>query len=108
MSSTKEFVEYVCEQISEAGTISYRMMMGEYCIYCNAKVIGLVCNNQFFLKITKATEELLINCDKASAYNGAKLSYLITDLDNRSFVSELVLLTYNELPDSKPKKKKLK
>lgn len=106
MASSKEFVEYVCDQISEAGNIRYRMMMGDYCIYCNEKVIGLVCDNTFYLKITKGTEKLLSNCDKAPAYEGAKPSYIIENLEDREFLTRIVTLTCENLPQPKPKKKK--
>ena len=56
MASTVEFVEYVCDQISGAGSITYKKMFGEYGIYCNEKIIGLICDNQFFVKKTKIGE----------------------------------------------------
>lgn len=106
MASKLEFVEYVCEQISGAGTITYRKMFGEYGVYCNGKIIGLICDNQFFLKITKTGKNLLHEVIEAPAYKGAKPSFLIESLDDRDYLSELVSATYEELPVPKPKKKK--
>lgn len=108
MASSKEFVEYVCDQISGAGNIRYRMMMGDYCIYCDEKVIGLICDNTFFLKITKEAESILSNCHKGPAYEGAKLSYIIENLEDREFLTKIVALTCKNLPMPKPKKKKEK
>ncbi|WMJ81659.1 TfoX/Sxy family protein [Clostridium sp. MB40-C1] len=108
MASNIEFVEYVCDQISGAGNITYRKMFGDYGVYCNEKIIGLICDNQFFLKITKNGKELLHEAIEAPAYKGAKPSFLIESLDDREYLSEIVSVTYKELPMPKPKKKKIK
>ena len=62
MASSVEFVEYVCGQAEGAGDVSYRKMFGEYGIYLDGKFIGVICDNQFFVKITKAGEEILPEC----------------------------------------------
>lgn len=108
MASNIEFVEYVCDQIGDAGEISYRKMFGDYGVYCNKKIIGLICDNQFFLKITKAGRELLKEAIEAPAYEGAKPSFLIESLDDREYLSEIVYATYEELPMPKPRKKRIK
>lgn len=77
MASTVEFITYVCEQISEAGSIRFKKMFGEYGIYCNDKFIGLICDNQFFAKKTKAGEILLTSPREASPYKGAKLHFVL-------------------------------
>lgn len=105
MASNIEFVEYVCEQISSAGRITYRKMFGDYGIYCNQKIIGLICDNQFFLKITKGGRDLLREVTEAPAYEGAKPSFLIESLDDRDYLTEVVSATYEELPMQKVKKK---
>ncbi|MEG2950922.1 MAG: TfoX/Sxy family protein, partial [Clostridia bacterium] len=56
MASTEEYVQYVCEQMSGAGTITYKKMFGEYTIYCDQKVLGLICDNQVFIKPTAAAD----------------------------------------------------
>jgi TfoX/Sxy family transcriptional regulator of competence genes len=106
MASNIEFVEYVCEQISGAGNITYRKMFGDYGVYCNQKIIGLICDNQFFLKVTEGGRKLLNEIIEAPAYKGAKPSFLIESLDDREYLSEIVSVTYKELPMPKPKKKK--
>lgn len=109
MSSTVEFVEYVCEQISGAGNITYKKMFGEYGVYCNGKIIGLICDNQFFVKKTVAGQELLSSAvEEASPYKNAKLHFVIDSSENKEFLSEFIRETYNELPVPKPKKKKAK
>lgn len=106
MASDREFVEYVCDQIRDAGVISYRKMFGEYAIYCNGKVVALVCDNQFFLKATDSGRSRIGNIVEAPPYPGAKPYFLISDdLDNRERISSLVRITEREIPLPKPKKK---
>ncbi|MBP8685114.1 MAG: (2Fe-2S)-binding protein [Synergistaceae bacterium] len=83
-------------------------MFGEYAIYCDSKVIGLVCDGQFFLKKTDVGRRLLKEVCEAPAYNGAKPSFLITSTDDREYLTKLVRATCSELPFPKQKKKKVK
>ena len=106
MASSEEFVQYAQEQLSQHHHISYKKMFGEYGIYCNGKIIGLVCDNQFFLKPTKAGAALLEESIEAPPYDGAKPYYLLENLENRQYLSQLIEATYEELPAPKPKKKK--
>jgi DNA transformation protein and related proteins len=107
MASDLDFVEYVCEQINSAGSISFRKMFGEYAIYCEEKVVALVCDNQLFIKPTPAGRSMVGEIEEAPPYPGAKPCFLITDqLDNQQWLSELIQLTASELPTPKPKKAK--
>jgi TfoX/Sxy family transcriptional regulator of competence genes len=105
MASDLEFVEYVCEQIGEAGTITYKKMFGEFGIYCNAKIIGLICDDQFFLKITERGRALLPEAPEAPPYPGARPYFVIEELEDKKALSILVKATFDELPVPKPKKK---
>ena len=107
MASDLEFVEYVCDQITSAGHITHRKMFGEYAIYCDGKVVALICDNQFFIKPTAVGRALIDDVAEAPPYPGAKLYYLIGDaLDDREWVSNLVRMTAQALPLPKPKKPK--
>lgn len=106
MASTVEFVEYVCDQASGAGSITYKKMFGEYSIYCNEKIIGLICNNQFFVKKTKIGETLLSSPEEAPPYTNAKPHFVIDFLEDRDFLSNFIEKTFEELPMPKPKKPK--
>ena len=107
MASDQEFVEYVCDQISSAGLISSRKMFGEYTIYCNGKVIALICDNQFFLKPTDIGRSFFESIVEAPPYPGAKPYFLVGDqLDDREWLTNLVRATEGELPAPKPKKRK--
>jgi TfoX/Sxy family transcriptional regulator of competence genes len=107
MASTLEFVEYVCDQISGAGDITYKKMFGEYGVYCKAKIIGLVCDNQLFVKKTIAGETLLNSIEEGPPYPGAKPYFIIDSLEDRDLLSEFIRQTYEELPVSKKKKNKI-
>lgn len=108
MASSLEFVQYAAEQMREAGNITYRKMFGEYGVYCDGKIFALICDNQLFIKITKAGEEVGIGLEleKVPPYEGAKPYYLIEDLEERERLTEFVIATCKELPVPKPKKKK--
>ncbi len=106
MASSLDFVEYVCDQIGGAGEIGYRKMFGEYGIYCNGKIIGVICDNQFFVKKTEAGAKIFPDCEEAAPYTGAKPHFLIGDVDDRDLMGGFISATYKELPEPKPKKKK--
>lgn len=106
MASSLEFVEYVCEQIGGGGTITYRKMFGEYGIYCNSKIIGVIGDNQLYVKKTGFGKKMLgENAEEASPYEGAKPHYVINSLEDREFLAEFIAGTCEELPMPKPKKK---
>ena len=84
-------------------------MFGEYGVYADKKIFGLICDNKLFIKPTEAGRAFIKNPVEAPPYPGAKPSFLIEDkLDDREWLSELVRITVIELPEPKPKKKKKK
>ena len=109
MGSSTDFVEFISEQLAGTGDIDLRKMFGEYAIYCDGKVIGLLCNDQFFLKKTDAGASLLgPDAEEAPPYPGASMYYLISDVDSREFLSRLARATCDALPPAKPKPRKKK
>ena len=108
MASSVEFMEYVFENIKSVGDITYKKMFGEYCVYYKGKVVGLVCDNQFVIKKTNIGKTLLPDNDEIPPYEGAKPCILIENLNDKNLLKELLQKTYQELPEPKPKKKKLK
>ena len=108
MASDLEFVEYVCEQIGDAGKISYKKMFGDYTIYCEKKVIGLICDNRFFVKKTQGGENFYSGCAEDFPYFGAKLHFVPDRIDERDFMTGFIRATYDSLPDPKPKAEKKK
>lgn len=109
MASDKNFVEFVVDQIENAGNITYRKMFGEYALYSDRKVVALICNNQLFIKPTDGGRSFIGDVVEAPPYPGAKLSFLIEDkIEDREWISNLIRITAKELPEPKPKKKKKK
>ncbi len=104
MASDENFVKFVCEQIASAGQVRYRKMFGEYALYCNEKVVALICDNQLFVKPTAAGRAFIGTVTEAPAYPGAKPAFLIDDkVEDAEWLSELIEVTERELPV--PKKK---
>jgi len=106
MTSRIEFVNYVCEQLEGAGEITYRKMFGSYGIYMNAKFIGLICYDQFFLKPTVIGKQILGTPVEEPPFDGAKDWYVIEDFEDRDFLTHLLLATWEKLPFQKSKKRK--
>jgi len=80
MSTQKETVEFILEKLGEPGRFSVRAMFGEYALYADGKVVGLVCNDQLYVKILPKSKELEDICDKDEAYPGSKLFYVVEEV----------------------------
>jgi TfoX/Sxy family transcriptional regulator of competence genes len=107
MASDLDFVEYVVDQMEDAGGITYKKMFGEYAVYCRGKVVALICDNQLFVKPTEAGRAFIGDAVDAPPYPGAKPSFLIGEgMEDRDWLGRLIRLTEKELPLPKPKKGK--
>ncbi len=104
MASSKEYLEFVLEQLSELDDITYRAMMGEYIIYYRGKVAGGIYDDRFLVKPVQAARELMPNARLEKPYDGAKDMLLADELEDREFLKQLFEAMYEELPA--PKKKK--
>lgn len=104
MASSKEYLNFILEQLSELDDVSYRVMMGEYIIYYHGKVIGGIYDDRFLVKPTKSSMAMMPNAEMELPYDGAKEMLLVDDVDNKEFLRELLEAMYSELPA--PKKKK--
>ena len=108
MASKPEFVQYIADQIQEAGQITYRKMFGEYGLYCDGKNFAVICNDQFYIKITEAGQKICPDLQKAPPYEGATNYFLVENVEDRELLTELARATCAELPPPKPKKRKEK
>ena len=104
MASSKEYLDFILEQLSELEDVSYRSMMGEYIIYYRGKIIGGVYDDRFLVKPTKSAVAMMPNAEKELPYEGAKELLLVDNVDNKEFLRELLVGMYDELPASKKKK----
>ena len=106
MASSSDFVQYIADQCSGAGEITVKKMFGDYGIYCDGKIIGLICDDCFYLKPTELVRGLLRVVDMRPPYEGAKDYFYIADVDDRDYLSQIVRETCKTLPEPKPKKRR--
>ena len=105
MASSKEYLDFILEQLSELEEITYRSMMGEYIIY-SGKIVGGIYDDRFLVKPVKSAIAYMPNAKYELPYDGAKEMLLVDDVDNKEFLTGLFNSMYDELPAPKPKKKK--
>ncbi len=104
MASSKEYLNFILDQLSGLEGISYRAMMGEFIIYYNGKIVGGIYDDRFLVKPGKAAVAMLPDAKMERPYEGGKEMLLVEDVDNREFLQDLLRTMYEELPE--PKKKK--
>ena len=104
MASSKDYLEFILEQLSELNDITYKAMMGEYIIYYRGKIVGGIYDDRFLVKTTKSAKALMPEAELELPYEGAKEMLLVDNLDNKALLRELMETMYDELPA--PKKKK--
>ncbi|MBQ6347258.1 MAG: TfoX/Sxy family protein [Clostridia bacterium] len=104
MASSKAYLAFVLEQLSELDEVSYKTMMGEYIIYYRGKVVGGIYDDRFLVKPVKSAIAMMPNADRELPYEGAKEMLLVENVENRAFLRELLEAMYDELP--LPKKRK--
>ncbi len=104
MASTKEYLGFVLEQLSDLSGISYRAMMGEYILYYQGKIVGGIYDDRLLVKPTASARKLMPEAPLELPYEGAKEMLLVDEIDDKQFLSELLNAMYDELPV--PKKKK--
>src|SRR5277367_151872 len=106
MATDKEFIAFVCEQLRGAGEISSRRMFGQAAVYLEDKVVGLVFDNQLFVKATEPGRAKIGVPVEAPPFTGASNWFLLADLDDPEFLADLVRTTAAALPSPKAKAKK--
>ena len=103
MASSKEYLEYILEQLSDCEGITCRAMMGEFIIYCQGKVIGGIYDDRFLVKPVKSALELMPKARHELPYEGGREMLLVDETDDREFLKKLIDATVKDLPA--PKKK---
>ena len=104
MASHPDFVNFIAEQLREAGAIHSRKMFGEYGLYCDNVFFAVICDDQFFVKITPQGEAAFPDLPKAPPHEGAKDSFLVEDVEDRERMTELVRITCEALKSRHQKK----
>ena len=107
MASTKEYLDFVLEQLSELDEISSRAMMGEYILYYRGKVFGGIYDDRLLdrllVKPVPMAVKLMPDAELELPYDGAKEMLLVDDVDNQEFLCDLVRNMWEELPEKKRK-----
>lgn len=106
MASTKEYLDFVLEQLSLLDDITYKAMMGEFILYYRGKIVGGVYDNRFFVKNVKSTREIMPESAQELPYEGAKEMLLVDNVENREFLRELFDAVFEELPEPKKRNRK--
>lgn len=104
MASSKEYLEFILDQLSGMDEISHRAMMGEYIIYFRGKIVGGIYDDRFLVKPTKSAKAKMPEADMEVPYEGAKEMLLVDNVENRDFLRDLLEAMYDELPAAKKKK----
>ena len=106
MATSKDFLNFILEQLSEVEGISHRQMMGEYIIYIDGKIAFYLCDNRLLAKPVPAAARLLPDAKYEPPYDGAKEMILVENVDSKEFLCRLITEMYNELQIPKKKCKK--
>lgn len=106
MASSKEYLNFILEQLSGLEGITFKPMMGEYILYMHGKIIGGIYDDRFLVKPVKSAMAMMPDADWELPYEGAKEMLLVDNVDNRQFLIELLTVMFDELPAPKQKKQK--
>jgi TfoX/Sxy family transcriptional regulator of competence genes len=105
MPSSKEYLEYIMDQLADLDDVSYRSMMGEYIIYYRGKIVGGIYDDLFLVKPVDAALEMMPDADWKLPYEGAKEMLMVDDVENREFLCELFEAMYGQLPAPRKRRK---
>ena len=106
MASSKEYLHFILEQLSDLDDISYRPMMGEYIIYYRSKIIGGIYDDRLLVKRTRSALEYMPTATCDFPYDGGKEMLLVDEVDSKEFLTKLFEAMYDDLPLPKPRRKK--
>ena len=104
MASSKEYLDFIMDQLSGLDEVSHRAMMGEYIIYYRGKIVGGIYDDRFLVKPTKSAKAMMPEADLEVPYEGAKEMLLVDNVENRDFLRDLLEALYDELQAAKKKK----
>ena len=103
MASSKDYLDFILDQLSGLDEITYKAMMGEYILYYRGRIFGGIYDDRFLVKPTQSAKRMMPEADLELPYEGAK-EMLLVDMEDKAFLKELIETMYPELPA--PKKRK--
>ena len=104
MASSKEYLDFILEQLSGLENVTWKAMMGEDILYYRGKIVGGIYDDRFLVKPAKAALAMMPDAERELPYEGAKEMLLVDNVDNREFLRDLLTAMYDELPAPKQKK----
>lgn len=104
MASSRDFLDFILEQLSGLGDVEYRAMMGEYIIYFKGRIVGGIYDDRFLVKPTQSAQAMMPDALRQLPYEGAKEMLAVDDVENRAFLCNLLEAMYSELPEPKRKR----
>ena len=105
MASSKEYLDFILEQLSSLEGISHRAMMGEYIIYYRDKVVGGIYDDRFLVKPVKVALEMMPDAQMELPYEGGSRMLAVDNVEDREFLQSLIEAMYDELPAPRKKPK---
>lgn len=106
MASSKEYLDFILEKLSDLEEITYRAMMGEFIIYYRGKIVGGIYDDRFLVKPVKSAINYMPSARYELPYEGAKEMLLVDEVDDKEFLTGLLNAMYDELPALRKKKKR--
>ena len=106
MASSREYLDFVLDQLSGLDGITHRYMMGEYVLYYKGRIFGGIYDDRLLVKPVKAALERMPRPLYELPYEGGSEMLLVEDIDDRFFLEELLNAMLEELPEPKKKRKK--
>ena len=103
MASSKEYLHFILEQLSDLESVSYRSMMGEFILYDRGKIVGGIYDDRLLVKKTTSALKLMPAAICDLPYEGAKEMMLVDEVDSKAFLTKLFKAMYDELPPPKRK-----
>ena len=101
MASSKAYLDYILDQLSDLDAVSWRAMMGEYVLYYRGRIIGGIYDDRFLVKPTPTAKARMPHAAEELPYEGAKEMLLVDNVESREFLAELIDAMYDEFPAPK-------
>lgn len=101
MASSKAYLDFILDQLSDLKEISCQAMMGEYILYYRGKIIGGIYDDRFLVKPTPSARAMMPQAEMELPYEGAKEMLSVDNVESREFLTALIDAMYDELPASR-------
>ena len=105
MASSREYLNFIKEQLSELEEITFRQMMGEYIIYYRGKIAAYICDDRLLAKPVPSAAKMMPDAPYEPPYDGAKDMILVENVDDKDFLTKLFRAIYDELQEPRKRRK---